>query len=89
MSSVYMYCFAEREKILDIFEAYSGARMFPNCWRIGGLARDLNEGFEEEVRTFLKNFPACWKDLDKLLTNNYVWCERLKGVRWYRLIGQK
>jgi NADH-quinone oxidoreductase subunit D len=80
MSSVYMYCFAEREKILDIFEAYSGARMFPNCWRIGGLSRDLNPGFEDQVRNFIKNFPRTWKDLDNLLTNNYVWCERLQGV---------
>lgn len=80
MSSVYMYCFAEREKILDIFEGYSGARMFPNSWRIGGLARDLNKGFEEEVRAFLKEFPKMWRDLDGLLTNNYVWCKRLQGV---------
>lgn len=80
MSSVYMYCFAEREKILDIFEGYSGARMFPNCWRIGGMARDLNPGFEDQVRDFLKHFPKTWKDLDHLLTNNYVWCERLQGV---------
>ena len=80
MSSVYMYCFAEREKILDIFEGYSGARMFPNCWRIGGMARDLNDGFEEHVRDFLKNFPSTWKDLDNLLTHNYIWCERLQGV---------
>ncbi len=42
MSSVYMYCFAEREKILDLFEEMSGARMFPSVWRIGGLSRDLN-----------------------------------------------
>lgn len=80
MSSVYMYCFAEREKILDIFEAFSGARMFPNSWRIGGLAYDLNPGFEDQVRDFLKNFPKTWKDLDNLLTNNYIWCERLQGV---------
>lgn len=80
MSSVYMYCFAEREKILDLIEGYSGARMFPSCWRIGGLAYDLNHGFEEQTRQFLKGFPAAWKDLDKLLTNNYVWVERLKGV---------
>ena len=52
MSSVYMYCFAEREKILDIFEALSGARMFPSCWRIGGLAYDLNPEFEDEVQCF-------------------------------------
>jgi NADH-quinone oxidoreductase subunit D len=80
MSSVYMYCFAEREKILDLFEGLSGARMFPSCWRIGGLSRDLNAGFEEEARRFLKNFPYTWKDLDHLLTHNYVWCERLQGV---------
>lgn len=80
MSSVYMYCFAEREKILDLFEELSGARMFPSIWRIGGLAKDLNHGFEENVRKFLKGFPATWKDLDNLLTENYVWCERLHGV---------
>jgi NADH-quinone oxidoreductase subunit D len=80
MSSVYMYCFAEREKILDLFEGMSGARMFPSCWRIGGLSRDLNPGFEEAARQFLKDFPRTWKDLDNLLTLNYVWCERLQGV---------
>jgi NADH-quinone oxidoreductase subunit D len=80
MSSVFMYCFAEREKILDLFEEMSGARMFPSCWRIGGLGYDLNPSFEDDVRTFLKNFPAVWKDLNNLLTHNYVWCERLKGV---------
>lgn len=80
MSSVYMYCFAEREKILDIFEAMSGARMFPSVWRVGGLARDLNPEFEAAVTAFIKGFPAAWKDLDGLLTNNYVWCERLEGI---------
>jgi NADH-quinone oxidoreductase subunit D len=80
MSSVYMYCFAEREKILDLFEEMSGARMFPSCWRIGGLAYDLNPEFEAHTKEFLKNFPSTYKDLDNLLTNNYVWCERLQGV---------
>lgn len=80
MSSIYMYCFAEREKILDIFEAMSGARMFPSVWRIGGLARDLNPEFEEAVKHFIKGFPKTWKDLDNLLTNNYIWCERLQGI---------
>lgn len=80
MSSVFMYCMAEREKILDLFEQTSGARMFPNCWRIGGLNRDLNEEFVPNARTFLKNFPNTWKDLDALLTGNYIWHERLEGV---------
>lgn len=80
MSSVFMYCMAEREKILDLFEGISGARMFPSCWRIGGLAHDVYQGFEEDVRLFLKDFPTTWKDANNLLTNNFVWCERLKGV---------
>lgn len=80
MSSVYMYCFAEREKILDIFEEVSGARMFPSYWRIGGVNRDVNDTFESHVEAFAKDFHKTWTDLDNLLTENYVWCERLKGV---------
>jgi len=80
MSSIYMYCFAEREKILDLFEEMSGARMFPSVWRIGGLSRDLDDGFIGNLRSFLKDFPRTYKDLDNLLTNNYVWNTRLKGV---------
>lgn len=80
MSSIYMYCFALREDILDIFEGLSGARMFPSYWRIGGLARDLNEGFEGQVREFLKKFPSTWQDLEDLMTDNYVWKSRLEGV---------
>ena len=80
MSSVYMYCFAEREKILDLMEEISGARMFPSIWRIGGLARDLPPDFESHVRAFIENFPNTWKDLDALLTENYVWVTRLKNV---------
>jgi NADH-quinone oxidoreductase subunit D len=80
MSSVFMYCFVEREKILDLFEEISGARMFPSCWRVGGLAYDLTEDFVSGVHAFLKDFPLTWKEMDNLLTNNYVWCERLKEV---------
>ncbi|MBA3603515.1 MAG: NADH-quinone oxidoreductase subunit D [Parachlamydiaceae bacterium] len=80
MSSIYMYCFALREDILDIFEEISGARMFPSYWRVGGVARDLNEGATEHIQQFLKKFPTTWKDLDNLLTENYVWRTRLEGV---------
>lgn len=80
MSSVFMYAFVEREKILDLFEEYSGARMFPSVWRVGGLSLDLDQDFIPNCRKFLKEFPAAWKDLDALLTNNYVWNERLRDV---------
>lgn len=80
MSSIFMYCFAEREKILDLFEEISGARMFPSIWRIGGLSRDTDPSFIENTKKFLASFPDTWKDLDHLLTNNYVWNTRLKGI---------
>lgn len=80
MSSVFMYAMSEREKILDLFEEMSGARMFPSIWRIGGLAKDLNEGFVDHLKAFVKDFWRMWRDLDNLLTNNYVWCERLQGI---------
>jgi NADH-quinone oxidoreductase subunit D len=80
MSSVYMYCFAEREKILDLFEQFAGARMFPSCWRIGGLARDANEPFIAGLKAFLRDFYITWNDIDSLLTDNYVWCSRLQDV---------
>ncbi len=80
MSSVFMYCFAEREKILDLNEEISGARMFPTVWRVGGLGKDATDAFLAGVREFINGFPPLWKDLDRLLTDNYVWCERLQGV---------
>lgn len=80
MSSIFMYCLLEREKILDLFEEYSGARMFPSVWRIGGLSKDVPEGFLSNFEHFINNFHKTWDELDSLLTNNYVWCERLKGV---------
>lgn len=80
MSSIFMYCFAEREKILDINEEYSGARMFPSVWRVGGMARDTYPNFEEQVISFLDHFEETWQDLDNLLTNNYIWVERLQGI---------
>jgi NADH-quinone oxidoreductase subunit D len=80
MSSVFMYAMAEREKILDLFEEASGARMFPSIWRVGGISRDLPDTFETNLRSFVKDFRSTWQDLDNLLTNNYVWCERLQNV---------
>jgi len=80
MSSVFMYCMVEREKILDLFEGWSGARMFPSFWRIGGIAKDINPDFENDCREFLKTFPVTLKDLDRLLADNYIWYERLRNV---------
>jgi NADH-quinone oxidoreductase subunit D len=78
--SVFLYCFRERERILDIFEMCSGARMMTSYFRPGGLWRDLPSGFEEAVREILRTFPARIQQYEKLLTNNPLWLDRTKGI---------
>ena len=78
--SVFLYCFREREKILDIFEMVSGQRMMVSYFRPGGLWRDLPAGFEEAVRAFLDHFPEEIREYEGLLTKNPLWIDRTRGV---------
>jgi NADH-quinone oxidoreductase subunit D len=78
--SVMMYCFREREQLLDLNERLAGFRMFPSYIRIGGLREDLPRGFHEATKAFLDNFPEKLNDYEKLLTKNQVWVRRTKGV---------
>jgi NADH-quinone oxidoreductase subunit D len=78
--SVFLYCFREREKILDIFEMVSGQRMMVSYFRPGGLWRDLPAGFEEAVRAFMDHFPLEIKEYEGLLKKNPLWIDRTRGV---------
>jgi NADH-quinone oxidoreductase subunit D len=78
--SVMMYCFREREQLLNINEMLAGFRMFPSYLRIGGLREDLPAGFHETVKTFLDNFPSKLHEYEDLLTKNQIWLKRTKGV---------
>jgi len=78
--SVFLYCFREREYILDIFEMVAGQRMMVSYFRPGGLWRDLPEEFEPAVRQFLDFFPSRIADYEALLKNNPIWLRRTKGI---------
>jgi NADH-quinone oxidoreductase subunit D len=78
--TVYFYCFRERETINDIFEMAAGARMNLSYFRIGGVARDLPDGFVEKVREFVNDFPARIREYETLLTKNKIWLMRTKNV---------
>jgi NADH-quinone oxidoreductase subunit D len=78
--SVFLYCFREREMILDIFELCSGVRMMTSYIMPGGLQADLPEGFEERVGEFLAIFPSRLREYHDLLTNNRLWVDRTRGV---------
>ncbi len=78
--SVFLYCFREREHLLDIFEMCSGARMMTSYFRPGGLWRDLPDGFEQAVRDFLDMIPGRIDQYEDLLTNNPLYIDRTKGI---------
>lgn len=78
--SVFLYCFRERELILDILEICSGQRMMTSYIRPGGLWRDVPAEFEPAVRQFLRVFPSRIDQYERLLTKNPLFVDRTRGI---------
>lgn len=75
-----MYCFREREQIMDIFEMVAGARMNPSYIRVGGVNGDVMSEARDKIAAFAETFPKHIKEYEDLLTNNPIWINRTKGV---------
>jgi NADH-quinone oxidoreductase subunit D/NADH-quinone oxidoreductase subunit C/D len=76
-----LYALAERELIIDIFEAVSGSRMMCNYFRFGGVARDLPDGLLEKTRQLVfDRLPKAIEELDAFLTENEIVKVRSIGV---------
>jgi NADH-quinone oxidoreductase subunit D len=75
-----MYAFREREKILDLFESLTGARMMCNYMRFGGCRVDLPAGWLEAARTAVDNYPRFLDEYENLLTTNEILMARTQGV---------
>lgn len=78
--TAFLYVMREREKILDLFEAYCGARMTFNALRIGGLPHEFPDEFADGARLFLAEFPKRLNEYETLLTQNRIWRKRTEGV---------
>ena len=78
--SLFLYCFRERELILDILELVSGQRMMTTYIRPGGLWRDTPVEFEATVRNFIKIFPGRVDEYERLLTKNPILLKRTQGI---------
>jgi NADH-quinone oxidoreductase subunit D len=83
--SVMLYCFRERELILNINEMIAGFRMFPSYIRVGGLREDLPRGFHEAVAALLERLPGKVDDYEDLLTKNSIFLNRTVGVGAFTL----
>lgn len=78
--SMFLYCFEERERILDLFEQVSGVRMMTSYIQPGGLMADLNPGFLEKTTAVLDRLDEKMGMYYKLLDDNPIWIERTKGI---------
>lgn len=78
--SMFLYCFREREQILDIFELVSGQRMMTTYIRPGGVWRDVPVEFEKAVRDFIKIFPKRIDEYETLLTKNPLFIDRMVDI---------
>ncbi len=78
--STFLYCFRERESILDILELCSGQRMMTTFIRPGGLWRDVPVEFEAAVRKFIKIFPRRVDEYEALLSRNPLFLDRTFGI---------
>jgi NADH-quinone oxidoreductase subunit D len=75
-----VYCFREREEILDLFMLCAGVRMNPSYIRHGGVARDLSEEFLARCETFIEKMPRKIDEYETLLTVNEIFKARTKGI---------
>lgn len=82
-----IFCFREREKVLDVFELISGLRMNMAYIRPGGVALDLPPEALTKIRETVKELRRDFRDNDTLLIGNTIWMKRTEGVGYLDLAG--
>jgi NADH-quinone oxidoreductase subunit D len=76
----FMYTFTEREKLYTLFEELTGARFTTSYTRIGGVARDIPDGWLPRVEKFCDQLPKAIDEVEKLLTRNRIFLDRTEGI---------
>ena len=75
-----MYCFRERERILDLFEMLCGARITLSYMRPGGVLQDAPEDFWPALDVVISEMPGYIDDLEGLITENELVLARTRNV---------
>src|SRR5881394_1280036 len=78
--SMFWYCFRERDRILDLFELVTGARMHTRYFQAGGLAEEIPPGFFDECAKFVEVMPKAIDDYEALVDRSEIWLERTQGI---------
>ena len=75
-----LWGYEEREKLMEFYEAASGARLHANYFRPGGVSRDLPVGLEDRIAAWATTFHRFIDDMEGLLTNNRIWKQRTVDI---------
>jgi NADH dehydrogenase I D subunit len=78
--TIFLYCFREREKLLDLFERLCGARLTVTYPRIGGVKSDVDDKWLDDLYEFTDEFPTRVKEYETLIDKNRIWLKRTKGI---------
>jgi NADH-quinone oxidoreductase subunit D len=78
--SVFMYCFRERDRVLEMNEEISGFRMHTSYIRPGGVMADLTPRFVDMLDLFIREMPGYIEEYEDLLTQNPIWKVRTQGI---------
>ncbi len=76
----FLYCFDDRENLLDILDRISGSRLTYNYCRFGGVAKDIDDEFIGATRQFIQRLRSRWDDYRNLVTKNVIFIHRAKNV---------
>jgi NADH-quinone oxidoreductase subunit D len=76
----FLWSFQERERVYNLQESWTGARLTPSVTRVGGMMADIPEGWEAELRHFLRTFPKTLREVDTMFTRNSIWIGRTQDV---------
>lgn len=76
----FLWMFQERERVYNLQEAWTGARLTTSVARVGGMMADVPDGWEAALRNFVETFPVTLREVDTMFTRNAIWIGRTQGV---------
>jgi NADH-quinone oxidoreductase subunit D len=76
----FLWAFEDRERLMELYEAVSGARMHANYFRPGGVSGDLPAGLAERISDYIESIPKHLDDIEELLTENRIFKQRMVEI---------
>ena len=76
----FLWAFQQRERLQNLQEMWTGARLTTSVTRVGGLMADIPDGFVDGLREFIRTFPDTLDEVDRMLTRNAIWAGRTQGI---------